>query len=519
MQFIGYYLAFPWTASCLFTAVHAKQQRTPSQSGLLPACDRDVSVRGCSCAATASGSGHPSACAGCKHSVKHRLVSHSQHSVFMLDEAARIAKILPVLDTFRLGLAAVSTTAFKLTLSSGQVFLQLEAVSLDLVQAFVTLTKLQMHIAQEAAVSAQSNSHKWVKKYRREAAISSVQNMAASSHKPLPDLYSNPFIVNENFDVANLQAIKELWTAKQLRKREAKFSSYTTHRLFTGTWNINGKNIGDPLTAWFSACIDADIFILSFQEFDLTTEAFLQISPDTSKEDLIAKLVEDTLLKAKSNSYIRIASRKLVGIFMLIYAKRQHFPQIHQITSEYVTTGILGMMGNKGGVAIRFKYYDSFITCVNSHLAADTSMIERRNSDYQEICRRMTFPLPGQYTEYTNYARHYPWVCGIRDAIKQMNGTSQMFDLGMFSKNSLTIFDTDHLFWMGDLNYRLSDVPYDTDWNLDTMGLLQYDQLNKQKETCKAFCGFEEAPITFVPTYKYDIGTSDFDTRFYLIDF
>jgi len=43
---------------------------------------------------------------------------------------------------------------------------------------------------------------------------------------------------------------------------------------------------------------------------------------------------------------------------------------------------------------------------------------------------------------------------------------------------------------------------------------LQYDQLTAQRLARKAFGGFEEAPINFHPSYKYDPGTDTFDSRF-----
>jgi hypothetical protein len=50
------------------------------------------------------------------------------------------------------------------------------------------------------------------------------------------------------------------------------------------------------------------------------------------------------------------------------------------------------LQGNKGGVGVRFRLYDSYLTFVNSHLASGTKEVERRNLDYREIAGRLLFP-------------------------------------------------------------------------------------------------------------------------------
>jgi hypothetical protein len=76
-----------------------------------------------------------------------------------------------------------------------------------------------------------------------------------------------------------------------------------------------------------------------------------------------------------------------------------------------------------------------------------------------------------------------------------------------------------HLFWMGDLNYRISlpDVEVRQFIQLGLPGiekLLTYDQLLAEKTAKRSFAGFMEAPIDFPPTYKYDVGTNRFDSRY-----
>lgn len=47
------------------------------------------------------------------------------------------------------------------------------------------------------------------------------------------------------------------------------------------------------------------------------------------------------------------------------------------------------------------------------------------------------------------------------------------------------------------------------DWDM----LMRFDQLTSVKEQSHAFADFSEAPITFPPTFKFDVGTQRYDTR------
>ena len=52
-----------------------------------------------------------------------------------------------------------------------------------------------------------------------------------------------------------------------------------------------------------------------------------------------------------------------------------------------MATGLLGMMGNKGGAAIRFKLLDSSVCFVCSHLAAHRENVAGRNADFHKWVR------------------------------------------------------------------------------------------------------------------------------------
>uniref|UniRef100_A0A8C0V8C9 Inositol polyphosphate phosphatase like 1 n=1 Tax=Cyanistes caeruleus TaxID=156563 RepID=A0A8C0V8C9_CYACU len=69
-----------------------------------------------------------------------------------------------------------------------------------------------------------------------------------------------------------------------------------------------------------------------------------------------------------------------------------------------------------------------------------------------------------------------------------------------------------HLFWFGDLNYRLDmDIQEILNYisRKELEPLLKVDQLNLEKEKHKVFLRFGEEEITFPPTYRYERGSRD----------
>ncbi|CAG8749718.1 27598_t:CDS:2 [Dentiscutata erythropus] len=221
-------------------------------------------------------------------------------------------------------------------------------------------------------------------------------------------------------------------------------------------------------------------------------------------------------------------SKRLVGIILMVLVKKEYHPYIKDIRGDSAGVGLMGMMGNKGGVAIRFRFHDSYLCFVNCHLAANPNGLERRNQDYMEICRRLTFP----YDTNEGYSTLYGWVGdyippSARYAAAAVVGMGGMFIPGVNALNDpstdivgagavMSIFDNDHLIWMGDLNYRIDTLPESAVKSLLEKGdmelLLNFDQLNIQRKNKQAFYEFEEGEITFSPTYKYDFGTNIFDT-------
>ncbi|KAJ7363423.1 hypothetical protein OS493_009576 [Desmophyllum pertusum] len=256
--------------------------------------------------------------------------------------------------------------------------------------------------------------------------------------------------------------------------RETEYTHVNKLKIFVGSWNVNGQSPAEDVTPWLACDQDPpDVFCLGFQELDLSAETL--IKNITPREDEWLKLAEQGL--HPKAQYTKVKTIRLVGILLMVFVKNKYLSFVTEVDAETVATGIMGLMGNKGGVAIRMLIHNTSICFVNSHLAAHTEEFERRNQDYRDILSKLEF-----------------------------NG----------SEGSPSIVDHDAVFWLGDLNYRISDMDTDVVRSLADTGqyeeLLVNDQLIKQKNEKKCFKGFQEGNIKFKPTYKYDPGTDNWDT-------
>lgn len=140
----------------------------------------------------------------------------------------------------------------------------------------------------------------------------------------------------------------------------------------------------------------------------------------------------------------------------------------------------------------RFNIDHTSVCLVNCHLAAGQTQTMHRHNDIAAILESTPFPA-----EHDIASRRTAYVSG---------GDGSM------------IIDHEVCILNGDLNYRIDtmsrDIVIKAVQTKNLKKLLERDQLLVSRKRNAAFGlkAFAELPINFDPTYKYDVGSDNYDT-------
>ncbi|KAK3394065.1 DNase I-like protein [Podospora didyma] len=222
-------------------------------------------------------------------------------------------------------------------------------------------------------------------------------------------------------------------------------------------------------------------------------------------------------------------------------------------------------MGNKGAVGLRVTWSDrgpqqqqqqgenalelaktAELTFVATHLAAMEWNLKKRNANWRTIVSGLTFANPKEILSDVafpgNPSGPTPDMTGNGEANLRImedasvdsseaeeeasqpllhdDAHSNHYHVDLKPEHHTTLQDlsiykqTSHLFVAGDLNYRISTTTpppgsafpsFDAASKNYFPAFLPRDQLTQERLAGRAFHGMSEAPITFGPTYKYDV--------------
>ncbi|KAI9805192.1 MAG: hypothetical protein M1825_001028 [Sarcosagium campestre] len=244
--------------------------------------------------------------------------------------------------------------------------------------------------------------------------------------------------------------------------------------------------------------------------------------------------------------YELVAEQQQVGLYIMIYASRYIKPSISSVSVAHVGTGLMGYMGNKGAVAVRLLLGETTrLVFVNCHLAAgtDRANLDRRNWDAGQIAQRLKFePADDGSGVFDGSAEMLGdedvawWFGDLNYRLDGLPGddvrrllmlhTRNEYDIGQNRESkmekelsqevgSISLEDRESKVHDSDVvGDPRDDIKADLATNdpasiqMTLSSLLSHDQLRQQQKARNAFHeGWCEGPITFMPTYKYDVGS------------
>lgn len=280
----------------------------------------------------------------------------------------------------------------------------------------------------------------------------------------------------------------------------------------TATYNTNlqgDSGVPQDLVDWLSPTLQVsnflakeprapDVVAVGFQELLPLHFGFAGLSKSVIENRNSLLLSQIEAHAPNKEKYSLVAKVVHVGVALLVYILDEHFSRVEDVQTSLTGCGP-AYIGNKGAVGVRFRLAGAdgglgeTLTFVCAHLTPHEHKLAHRIADYNRIVGSLLFPPIPSSTRQPSTA-------------------------------PTTIYETSHLFFFGDLNFRL-DLPEShplhgsnnyhqlasaLDDESKREELKEYDQLRMIQKKGTAFVGLREGEFwKFKCTYKYEIGEVD----------
>jgi hypothetical protein len=320
--------------------------------------------------------------------------------------------------------------------------------------------------------------------------------------------------VEETIPMPSIAAVKETFLKqdKDIKTQDDRNSEQNDDDCVTlsvVTWNLGEAEPSEKEASFFRRFRKSDFVMIGAQECE-------EIKPRRT-EGRRSRHLRRISIMMLGEKYIPLAIHSLGGIQCALYCHRDVLGDVEMIDLADVTCGVGGVFHNKGAIGIYLKLKRrgpdenstmiSRILLVSGHLAAHVKNVDARNSDFKRIVSELEAQAPARFLRPKRNADGSPAECDGAHLLSSM----------------------DHIFFVGDLNYRI-DLPREyvehciidvqqcrskgthSRANVLMKNLLRRDQLLQAIASGQAFSNFNEGEITFLPTFKFDKGTSNYDT-------
>lgn len=224
------------------------------------------------------------------------------------------------------------------------------------------------------------------------------------------------------------------------------------------TWNTKGK----------VSHKDISDLMLPERKFDFLVVGLQEVSGHGAGKKL-QEVLEDTHI------LLGEATMKSLQLFLFGGKKTEDYLKDIRV-DKFAVGGCGGLIGRKkGAVAIFVDFSGIRMVFISCHLSAHVHKVEERNLQ----CRHISHSL------FSRDLNRFPRSCHL-------------------------------VVWLGDLNYRLEGIRRNFARKLIQKNhfnlLTKKDQLLHEARKGQIFNGYCEGNLQFKPTYKYDVGSNEYDT-------
>jgi phosphatidylinositol-bisphosphatase len=245
------------------------------------------------------------------------------------------------------------------------------------------------------------------------AVLPSPAAMASSLGSHGSETSSSSSVNGKYYNPVVMSIIREDWIQQQLLQRQASYTEFRPTRVVTGTWNVNAKKPLAPPEAskmihWLQPAGSPgrqeppDVVALGFQEIvdlnavNVVVNSTLTVQRSSAWEEAVLTALNRHVGAPGGTSetavqYRVVLEKHLVGILLLVFVRTDHWEHVKEVKGATAGVGIMGVMGNKGGAAVRLKFYSSTLCFVCAHLAAHRENVAGRNADYLNILSKVQF--------------------------------------------------------------------------------------------------------------------------------
>lgn len=257
----------------------------------------------------------------------------------------------------------------------------------------------------------------------------------------------------------------ETWRRRSNKINTQFYSEFQDFKVKVYTWNVAQIQPNDDTFQWAQRIFqgNADFIMITLQEIDFSIGAVVFGS------SALLDIWNNVFIKAcGENDYQSIFSNSIGGVYVNFFKRKSFTEEIKIIDQRLIKLGFGGFTANKSAIFTKISIGLSVFNFVGCHLAPFNEGYEERNQQVQLL-------------------------------------------LKIFEEMG----DSDFYILSGDLNYRV-DISYEEavemSNNNELQALLEKEQLYKYKKENEDFNQFHEEPITFKPTYRFDMGNNIYDT-------